>query len=94
MYAIDPENFKAGQPVFLKKKACQNMFYHQRCMVGYVKLIGFQSSEFPLAIYGCVDTASRKMFWLKMLTGDSKSFVPGISTRDVTIICESVQTLE
>ena len=35
---------------------------------GHNKLMGFQSDTFPLAIYGCVDTASRKLLWLRIWT--------------------------
>jgi len=33
---------------------------------GHDKLMGFQNSTFPLAIYGCLDTASRKLLWLRV----------------------------
>ena len=35
---------------------------------GHDKLMGYQNSTFPLAIYGCMDTASRKMLWLRVWT--------------------------
>lgn len=28
--------------------------------------MGYQNSTFPLAVYGCMDTASRKLLWLKV----------------------------
>ena len=28
--------------------------------------MGFQNSTFPIAIYGCLDTASRKLLWLRV----------------------------
>ena len=28
--------------------------------------MGYQNSTFPLAIYGCMDTSSRKLLWLKV----------------------------
>ena len=28
--------------------------------------MGYQNSTFPLALYGCMDTASRKLLWLKV----------------------------
>ncbi len=31
---------------------------------GHTKLMGYQRDTFPLAIYGCIDTASRKILWL------------------------------
>ena len=39
---------------------------------GHDKLMGYQNSTFPLAIYGCVDTASRKLLWLRIWTSKSK----------------------
>ncbi|XP_028417449.1 uncharacterized protein LOC114541833 [Dendronephthya gigantea] len=33
---------------------------------GHDKLMGYQNSTFPLAIYGCLDTASRKLLWLRI----------------------------
>ena len=35
---------------------------------GHDKLMGYQNSTFPLAIYGCLDTASRKLLWLRVWT--------------------------
>ena len=34
--------------------------------------MGFQSDMFPLAIYGCVDTASRKLLWLRIWTTNNE----------------------
>ena len=34
-------------------------------------MMGYQNSTFPLAIYGCLDTASRKLLWLKIWTTNS-----------------------
>ena len=39
---------------------------------GHDKLMGYQNSTFPLAIYGCVDTASQKLLWLRIWTSNSK----------------------
>ena len=38
---------------------------------GHAKLMGFQKNTFPLAIYGCIDTASRKVIFLKIWTSNS-----------------------
>ena len=35
-------------------------------LAGHDKLMGYQNSTFPLAVYGCMDTASRKLLWLKI----------------------------
>ena len=39
--------------------------------------MGFQNSTFPLAIYGCIDTSSRKILWLKVWTSNSKPEIIG-----------------
>ena len=33
--------------------------------------MAYQNSTFPLAIYGCIDTASRKLLWLKVWVSNS-----------------------
>jgi hypothetical protein len=35
--------------------------------------MGYQNSTFPLAIYGCIDTASRKILWLRVWITNSDS---------------------
>eukprot|EP00794_Sanderia_malayensis_P021102 gene21102-23163_t len=39
---------------------------------GHCKLMGYQRCTFPLAVYGCLDTASRKLFWIRVWTTDLK----------------------
>ena len=31
----------------------------------------YQNSTFPIAVYGCIDTASRKVLWIKCWTSNS-----------------------
>ena len=38
---------------------------------GHDKLMGYQNSTFPLAIYGSIDTARRKILWLKIWVSNS-----------------------
>ena len=45
---------------------------------GHCKLMGFQKDTFPLAVYGCLDTASRKLLFLKVGTGNSDPRVIGL----------------
>ena len=40
-------------------------------MDGHAKLMGFQKDTFPIGVYGCIDTASRKLLWLRVWTGNS-----------------------
>lgn len=35
---------------------------------GHDKLMGYQSSTFPFATYGCIDSSSRKLLWLRVCT--------------------------
>ena len=39
--------------------------------------MGFQIWTFPLAIYGCVDTASQKLMWLKIWSTNSDPILIG-----------------
>ena len=39
------------------------------------KLMGFQSSTFSIAIYGCLDTASRKLVWIKVWNSSSSLYL-------------------
>ena len=39
--------------------------------------MGFQKSTFPLAIYGCIDTASRKILFLRVWTSNSNPIFVG-----------------
>ena len=44
---------------------------------GHDKLMGYQNSTFPIAVYGCIDTASRKILWLKVWDSNSNPKVIG-----------------
>lgn len=37
---------------------------------GHCKLMGYQRFTSPLAVYGCLDTASRKLLWLRVWTNN------------------------
>ena len=39
------------------------------------KFMGFQNSTFPIAIYGCLDTASRKLVSIKVLDSNSSPYL-------------------
>ena len=39
------------------------------------KLMGFQNSTFPIAIYGCLNTASRKLVWIKVWDSNSSPYL-------------------
>ena len=44
---------------------------------GHNKLMGYINSTFPLAVYGCIDTASRKLLWLRVWVTNSDPKVVG-----------------
>ena len=44
---------------------------------GHAKLMGYQRDTFPIAIYGCIDTASRKLLWIKVWTSNSNPELVG-----------------
>ena len=70
MQDVDSEGLQAkggaGNP---KQKQKGPNFVHS--LDGHDKLVGYQNSTFPLAIYGCIDTASRKILWLKIWVTNS-----------------------
>jgi hypothetical protein len=75
MFDLDPDGLAARAPGAKKAKAKghfvtfgPNWTYS---LDGHDKLMGFQNSTFPLAIYGCIDTASRKLLWLKIWNTNS-----------------------
>ena len=39
-------------------------------LAGNCKLMGYQRSTFPLSVYGCIDTASRKVISLRIFTNN------------------------
>ena len=75
MFDLDPEGLESRCPTVKKGKAKGHFstkgtnWVHS--MDGHDKLMGYQNSTFPLAIYGSIDTASRKILWLKIWTGNS-----------------------
>lgn len=75
IYDLDPEGLQARLPIGKKQKE-KGYFVTKgtnwvHSMDGHDKLMGYQNSTFPLAIYGAIDTASRKILWLKVWTSNS-----------------------
>ena len=69
MYDLDPEGLTNRPPGVKKKKKGHfttkgTNWVHS--LDGHDKLMGYQNSTFPLAIYGCIDTASRKLLWIRI----------------------------
>ena len=76
MQDVDPEGLQAkggtGNPKQKQKGKYTTKgpnFVHS--LDGHDKLVGYQNSTFPLAIYGRIDTASRKILWLKIWVTNS-----------------------
>ena len=76
MQDMDPEGLQArggvGNPKQKQKGKYTTKgpnFVHS--LDGHDKLVGYQNSTFPLAIYGRIDTASRKILWLKIWVTNS-----------------------
>ncbi|XP_078484142.1 uncharacterized protein LOC144744114 isoform X2 [Ciona intestinalis] len=71
MVELDPDGLEARTPG--KKRLKKGHFSSKgpdwvHSLDGHCKLMGFQKSTFPLAVYGCIDTASRNLLWLKIWT--------------------------
>ena len=81
MYDLDPEGLE-GRAVRAKRKNPKGRFTTKgpnwvHCVDGHDKMMGYQNSTFPLAIYGCLDTASRKLLWLRVWTSNSNPYLIG-----------------
>ena len=46
-------------------------------MDGHDKFMGYQNGTFSLAVYGCMDTASRKLFFIPTWASSSNPVYPG-----------------
>ena len=81
MTDIDLEGLRQRQPRFKRKKEKGTFTAVGPNWVvsldGHDKLMGFQKSTFPLAIYGCIDTASRKILFLKVWTSNNNPIFVG-----------------
>lgn len=81
MYDLDPEGLEARGVAAKTRKPKGHFttkgpnFVHS--VDGRDKLMGYQNSTYPLAIYGCIDTASRKLFWLRIWVTNSDPLVIG-----------------
>ena len=81
MYDLDPEGLEA-RGVGAKKRKPKGHFTTKgpnfvHSVDGHDKLMGYQNSTYPLAIYGCIDTASRKLLWLHVWVSNSDPQVIG-----------------
>jgi hypothetical protein len=64
MFELDPEGLECRAPGFKTEKKKGKFtslgpnFVHS--LDGHDKLMGFENSTYPIAVYGCLDTCSRK----------------------------------
>ncbi|XP_066912421.1 uncharacterized protein [Clytia hemisphaerica] len=76
MYEANPQLLRDRRPAFKKKKKKIPFATKGPNWVlsvdGHDKLMGYQNWTFPVAIYGCIDTASRKILWLNVWVTNSK----------------------
>ena len=76
LYNLDPDGFESRGGIGAKKKRVKGNFSSNgpnwvHSLDGHDKLMGYQNSTFPIAIYGCLDAASRKLLWLRVWTSNS-----------------------
>ena len=74
MYDLDPDGLEGralGKNTRVKGHFTTKGPNFVHSLDGHAKLMGYQRDTFPLAIYGCIDTASRKLLWLKIWTSHS-----------------------
>jgi hypothetical protein len=75
MYDIDPEGLEERTPGLKKRKRAGHFTTRGPNWVhsldGHDKLMGYQNNTFPIAVYGCIDTCSRKVLWVKVWTSNS-----------------------
>ena len=83
MAELDPEGLEQRGGVGLKKNnrgkgnfttKGPNWVYS---LDGHDKLMGYQNSTFPLAVYGCIHSASRKLLWLRIWVSNSNPKIIG-----------------
>jgi hypothetical protein len=79
MYNLDPDALEEREPRNKGKRKRGQFITHgvNWSLDGHDKLMGFQNWTFPLAIYGCYDTASRKVMFLKVWTSNSNPELVG-----------------
>ena len=81
MFDLDEEGLAARCPI--RKKGKPKGHFTTRgvnwvCSLdGHDKLMGYRNSTFPLAVYRCIDTASRKLLWLRAWVTNSNPKVVG-----------------
>ena len=77
MQDVDPDGLDARGGVGTGRKKKKGKYTTKgpnfvHSLDGHDRLMGYQNSTFPLAIYGCIDTASTKILWLKVWVSNSE----------------------
>ena len=72
------EHWKTGKSLHVKGRFTTAGPNWVLSLDGHCKLMGFQKDTFPLAVYGCLDTASCKLLFLKVGTRNSDPRVIGL----------------
>ena len=77
MADVDSEDRKS----ILKKKKTNSIFFSVGpnwvlSMCGHNKLMGYQNSSFSLAVYGCLNTASQKLLFIRAWTSNNYPVYP------------------
>ena len=78
---LDPEGLEA-RSLQRQKKKLKGQFTSEgplwvASLDGHDKLCGFQNSTFPLGVYGCIDTFSRKILFLFVCHSNSNPLIVG-----------------
>jgi len=81
MQEVDPDGLQA-RALAMKTKKKKGQFISKGCnfvhsVDGHDKMMGYQNSTFPLAVYGCLDTCSRKLLWIKVWVTNSNPKIIG-----------------
>ena len=76
MSDLDPDGLAARGGVGGKRAKKKGNFSSKgpnfvHSLDGHDKMMGYQNSTFPIAIYGCLDTASRKLMWIRVWVSNS-----------------------
>lgn len=81
MKDLDADGVEARAPAAKKKKRTGHFTTKGSNWVhsldGHDKLMGYQNSTYPIAIYGSIDSASRKILWLRVWVTNSDPDVIG-----------------
>ena len=82
IYDLDPAEVLEARGVGAKKRKPKGHFTTRgpnfvHSVDGHNKLMGYQNRTYPLAIYGCIDTASRKLLWLRIWMSNSDPLLIG-----------------